>query len=129
MHPGRCRSSASLARFTLIGLDALTLLFSSLGLRQGRNTGSVYSFTIDLGIVQNIKELRSRWLQYQSAAILLPAQVAYSLSNDNLNFTLVGTVNKSAACNENLPAWYTLKNLDNVSGRYVKPDVTPPSDV
>jgi len=96
---------------------------------QGRNTGSVYSFTVDLGGVQSIKEFRSRWLQAESAAILLPKQVAYSVSNDNANFTLVGTVNKPALGDEDLPAWYTLTNLGNISGRYVKLDITPPSEV
>ena len=94
---------------------------------QGRNTDQTYSFTIDLGAVQDIKELRSRWLQYQSVGIFLPKQVTYSVSADNVNFTVIGTVKKPAVGHENLPAWYTLTNLSNVSGRYVKVEVTPPS--
>jgi hypothetical protein len=92
---------------------------------QGRNTGSVYSFTIDLAAVQDIKEFRSRWLQYKSAGIFLPKSVTYSISNDGVTFTVVGTVKKPAVGNENLPAWYTITDLANVSGRYVKLDITP----
>jgi len=96
---------------------------------QGRNTGSIFTFTIDLGTAQNIKEIRSRWLQTESAAILLPKQITYYVSNDDTNFSPVGTVNKPAVGDADLAAWYTLTNLDNVSGRYVKMEVTPPSEV
>lgn len=94
---------------------------------QGRNTGSTYSFIVDLGATQNIKEFRSRWLQYEVAAIYLPKQVTYFVSNDNSTFTSVGTVSKPAVGDANLAAWYTLTNLSNVSGRYVRIDITPPS--
>jgi len=96
---------------------------------QGRNTGLVYSFTIDLGSVQTIKEFRSRWLQTESAAILLPKFVTYYVSDDGSNFTLIGSVNRPGYGDEDLAAWYTLTNLDNVSGRYVKLEITPPSEV
>jgi chitodextrinase len=96
---------------------------------QGRDTGSVYSFTIDLGAVQNIKELRSRWLQYEVAAILLPKRIVYSVSADNVHFAVVGTVNKPAVNDSDQPAWYTLTDLGSVSGRYVQAQVTPQSAV
>jgi chitodextrinase len=96
---------------------------------QGRSTDLVYSFTIDLGSVEDLKEIRTRWLQYRVAGIHLPGQVGYSVSNDGVNFTSVGVVSKPKTDKSNQPAWYTLTALDKVSGRYVKLDVTPSSDV
>jgi chitodextrinase len=93
---------------------------------QGRSTDVVYSFTIDLGSVVTIKELRSRWLQSETSAILLPTQVVYSVSVDNSHFALVGTVSKPAVSDADQPAWYTLTNLGSVSGRYVQVQTTPP---
>jgi len=58
---------------------------------QGRATTKVYSFAIDLGSEQVIKEIRSNWLQDEPPAIFLPKQVNYFVSNDNVNFTPVGT--------------------------------------
>ena len=95
---------------------------------QGRNTGSVYSFTIDLGAVENIKELRSRWLQNEESAILLPSKVVYSVSADNTQYSVVGTVNQPTVGDSDQPAWYTLTNLQSISGRFVQVQVTPPSD-
>jgi chitodextrinase len=91
---------------------------------QGRNTDQTYSFTIDLAAMQDIKELRSRWLQYKSVGIFLPKSVTYSISNDGVNFTVVGTVKKPAVGHENQPAWYTITDLSNVNGRYVKLEIT-----
>ena len=95
---------------------------------QGRNTGAAYAFVIDLGAAEDIKELRSHWLQVEVASIFLPQQVSYFVSNDNVNFNLVGTVNKPAVGNSDQPVWYTLTNLASVSARYVRVDVTPPSE-
>ena len=96
---------------------------------QGRNTAETYSFTVDLGAIENIREIRGRWLQFESVGIFLPQQITYSVSNDGVNFNVVGTVLRPPFGQENLPAWYTLTNLTNVSDRYVKADITPSSEV
>ncbi len=95
---------------------------------QGRLTGSVYSFTIDLGSVQTIDEITSDWLQYQSVSIYLPQNVTYLVSSDDVNWTSVGSVNTPAVGSGNLSQEYRVTDLANVSGRYVQIQVTPPSD-
>ena len=95
---------------------------------QGRATTKIYSFTIDLGAVQVIKEVRSHWLQDKPPAIFLPKQVSCSVSDDNVNFTAVGTVNKPSPGDDNLSWWYTLTDLTGINGRYVQLQVKPGSN-
>ena len=95
---------------------------------QGRATAKIYSFTIDLGTVQVIREVRSRWLQDKLSAILLPKQVSCSVSDDNVDFTAVGAVIKPSPGGGNLSLWYTLTDLTDVSGRYVQLQVKPGSN-
>jgi hypothetical protein len=92
---------------------------------QGRATTKIYSFTIDLGTVQVIKEVRSDWLQDKPSGIFLPKQLTCLVSNDNVNFTMVGTVNRPSPGEENLSRWYTLTDLTGVNGRYVQVQVKP----
>lgn len=92
---------------------------------QGRATTKNYFFTLDLGTVQAIQEVRSHWLQDKVSAIFLPKQVSCFVSADNVNFTEVGAVNKPSPGNDNLSRWYTLTDLSNTSGRYVRIQVTP----
>jgi Domain of unknown function (DUF4434)/Domain of unknown function (DUF5109)/F5/8 type C domain len=93
---------------------------------QGRLTGSPYAFTIDLGSSQTIHEVTSDWLQYQSVSIYLPQTVTYLVSNDNVNWTSVGSVNTPAVGNGNLSKKYRVTDL-SVTGRYVQVQVVPPS--
>jgi hypothetical protein len=95
---------------------------------QGRATTKVYSFTIDLGAVQVIKEIRSNWLQDEVSGILLPKTVSYLVSDDNVNFTAVGTVNQPSPGDGTLSLWYTLTDLTGVGGRYVQVEVKPGSN-
>lgn len=95
---------------------------------QGRLTGSVYSFTIDLGSVQTIHEITSDWLQYQSVSIYLPQNVTYLVSSDDVNWTSVGSVNTPAVGLGNLSQEYRVTDLASVSGRYVQIQVTPATD-
>lgn len=95
---------------------------------QGRATTKIYSFNIDLGAVQVIKEIRSNWLQDEGPGILLPKTVTYLISDDNVNFTAAGAVNKPAPGDGTLSLWYTLTDLTGVSGRYVQVEVKPGSD-
>jgi len=95
---------------------------------QGRATTKVYSFTIDLGAVQAIKEVRSHWLQDKPSAILLPKQFSCLVSDDNVNFTAVGAVSKPSPGDATLSLWYTLTDLTGVNGRYVQIQVKPGSN-
>jgi chitodextrinase len=94
---------------------------------QGRLTGSVYAFTIDLGASQTIHEITSDWLQYQSVSIYLPQTVTYLVSNDNVNWTSVGQVNTPAVGNAPLSKQYRVTDLTNVTARYVQVQVLPAS--
>jgi hypothetical protein len=95
---------------------------------QGRSTTKVYSFTIDLGAEQVIREIRSNWLQDEPPAILLPKQVSCLVSDDNVNFTAVGTVKKPPLGDGTLSWWYTLTDLTGINGRYVQLQVKPGSN-
>jgi hypothetical protein len=95
---------------------------------QGRATVKVYSFTIDLGAVQVIKEMRSHWLQDKPSGILLPKQVSYLVSDDNVYFTLAGTAKKPSLSDDTQSWWYTLTDLNNVNGSYVQVQVKPGSN-
>jgi len=95
---------------------------------QGRATTKLYSFTIDLGSEQVIREIRSHWLQDEPPAIFLPNQVNCFVSDDNTNFTPVGTAKKPSRGDGTLSWWYTLTDLNNVNGRYVQVQVKPGSN-
>jgi len=93
---------------------------------QGRLTGALYTFTIDLGSSQTIHAINSDWLQYQSVSIYLPQTVTYSVSSDNVHWTSVGQVNTPAVGSGNLSKKYRVTDL-SVTGRYVQIQVQPPS--
>jgi chitodextrinase len=92
---------------------------------QGRATTKIYSFTIDLGATQVIKEIRSHWLQDKPSGILLPKQLTCLVSDDNVSFTAAGAVNRPSPGEDTLSRWYTLTDLDGVNGRYVRVLVNP----
>jgi hypothetical protein len=92
---------------------------------QGRATTQNYSFTIDLGSVQVIKEIRSHWLQDEGPGILFPQATKYSVSTDNVTFVPVGTVKAPLPVAGPRLWWYTLTDLNSVSGRYVRVQVIP----
>ena len=93
---------------------------------QGRLTGGLYTFTIDLGSSQTIHAINSDWLQYQSVSIYLPQTVTYLVSSDNVYWTSVGQVNTPAVGSGNLSKKYRVTDL-SVTGRYVQIQVQPPS--
>jgi len=92
---------------------------------QGRATTKAYTFTVDLGGVQSIKEVRSHWLQDQQAGILLPQKISYSVSADDVNFVPVSTVKRPAPVEGTRVWWYTATDLNNINGRYVQVRVNP----
>jgi uncharacterized protein DUF4434/F5/8 type C domain-containing protein/fibronectin type III domain protein len=93
---------------------------------QGRLTGSPYSFTVDLGSDETFQEVDSDWLQVDSAAIYLPAQIQVSISTDGTNFTSIGTMNAPAVDSSDQTHDYRLLYI-NATARYVRVTVTPAS--
>jgi chitodextrinase len=93
---------------------------------QGRNTGSPYSFTVDLGATHTVKQVSIDFLQYQSVAIYLPSQIAVSTSTNGTTFTSLVTLPKPALSTANQSYTYIAYSL-SASARYVKFTVTPAS--
>ena len=91
---------------------------------QGRNTSDTYSFTVDLGSVQTIKEVNTSWLQVTSAAIYLPTQVTYSVSKDGSTFTSVAGIQQPAASDNDQVKSYIATDLNGIEGRYVRVNVS-----
>lgn len=93
---------------------------------QGRNTGSPYSFTIDLGATKNITQVGTSWLQTKSLYIFLPSSIQVSVSTTGATYSPLVTLpapNLSAADQRYTYAAYGLSG----SGRYVRFTVTPAS--
>jgi hypothetical protein len=93
---------------------------------QGRNTGSTYSFTVDLGATKTIKEVDSDWLQVRSVFIFLPTELTVSTSTNGTTYTTVGTMNAPNVGTADQTHKYRLINLNN-SARYIRITVTPAS--
>lgn len=93
---------------------------------QGRNTAATYSFTVDLGSSQTVKELSSDWLQVKGVYIFLPKAVTYALSTNNTTFTPAGTVGAPAVSSADQSRKYRVLGL-NASARYVRVTVEPAS--
>jgi Domain of unknown function (DUF4434)/F5/8 type C domain len=84
-----------------------------------------YDFTIDLGSVQTVHEVTSRWLQVTAAAIILPAKVSYSVSSDGQTFAPVGAAPACAASQDDQVKEYSIRDLHDVQARYVRVEVSP----
>ncbi|MFC4122482.1 DUF4434 domain-containing protein [Nonomuraea zeae] len=91
---------------------------------QGRNTGSPYSITVDLGSQKLIKEPRSDWLQTRSVYIFLPKKVTYEVSANGSSFTTAGSVAAPAVGDADQSRGYRLLGL-NTTARYVRITVEP----
>ncbi len=93
---------------------------------QGRNTGSPYSFTIDLGATKTITQVSTSWLQTKSLYIFLPSSIQVSVSTTGSTYTPLVTMpapNVSDADQRYTYAAYSLSG----TGRYVRFTVTPAS--
>lgn len=93
---------------------------------QGRNTGSPYSFTVDLGASHTVKQVSIDFLQYQSVAIYLPSSIAVSTSTNGTSFTSLVTLPKPALSTANQSYTYIAYSL-SATARYVKFTVNPAS--
>jgi hypothetical protein len=77
---------------------------------------------IDLQIEKNVSNFSSTFLQDSGSWILMPTKVDYFVSNDNVNFTLVGSVNNS------ISPKYSVNKIENfeyqspqeIKAKYVK---------
>ncbi|GAA3620515.1 hypothetical protein GCM10022419_127690 [Nonomuraea rosea] len=93
---------------------------------QGRNTGSAYSITVDLGAQKVIKELRSDWLQTKGVYIFLPKKVTYEVSANGTAYTAAGSAVAPAAGDADQARPYRVLGL-NTTARYVRITVEPAS--
>lgn len=93
---------------------------------QGRNTGSVYSFTVDLGTSKTINQIGTSWLQTKSVFIFLPSKIVVSISTDGTSFTPLVSLNAPAISDADQRYTYAGYNLSG-TGRYVKFTITPAS--
>jgi uncharacterized protein DUF4434/F5/8 type C domain-containing protein len=92
---------------------------------QGRLTSDPYHFDVDLGTAQPVHEISSRWLQVQSAAIMVPQKVTYSVSSDGETFTAVGDSGSCPTTPDDQVKSYTVTGLQDVNARYVRVAVSP----
>jgi hypothetical protein len=94
---------------------------------QARLTGATYSFTVDLGSSKTIHEISSDFLQYPTGTVVLPRTLNYYVSTNGTTFTLVKTITNVAVDGSTQSKTYKAIGL-NVTGRYVKIEVVPPSE-
>lgn len=93
---------------------------------QGRNTGGVYSFTVDLGAQKSVNQVGTSWLQTKSLYIFLPTKIAVSISSNGSSYTPLVTLNAPSVSDADQRYTYAAYNLSG-TGRYVKFTVTPAS--
>ncbi|WP_313546317.1 DUF4434 domain-containing protein [Leifsonia aquatica] len=93
---------------------------------QGRNTGSPYSFTIDLGTTKTITQVGTSWLQTKSLYIFLPSSIQVSVSATGSSFTPLVTMPAPNVSDADQRYTYAAYGLSG-SGRYVRFTVTPAS--
>ena len=81
-----------------------------------------FEAVVDLQTEKNISNFSATFLQDQRSWILMPTQVEYYVSNDNVNFTLVGKVTNTLdpKTDENTVRDFTFVSANEVKMRYVK---------
>lgn len=80
-----------------------------------------FEAVVDLQQAQKIKTINSRYLQDSRAWILLPSRVEYYVSNDNVYFQLLKTIESSLDPKYEDTAIVDFKvALENITARYVK---------
>jgi predicted alpha-1,2-mannosidase len=84
--------------------------------------GQDFECVIDLQKAQSVTSFSANCLQDSRSWILMPTKVAYYVSTDNVNFTLVGTVDNKISAMENdtsIQDFY-FKILNPLQARYIK---------
>lgn len=81
-----------------------------------------FEAVVDLQEVKSITEITARFLQDQRSWILMPTQVEYYISDDNVNFTYFGSINNTLdpKIEENTILNFTSTETNNKKARYVK---------
>ena len=84
--------------------------------------GQDFESTIDLQIEKNISDFNGTFLQDSRSWILMPTKVEYYASTDNVNFTLVGTVNNTIDPKEteNKITNFSFKSNKEIKAKYIK---------
>lgn len=86
---------------------------------QGYN-GSDLNVVIDLGEVKKINKISTHFLRDIKSYIFLPQSVEYSVSNNNIDFTLLKELKSTFPLNEDKPVVKTFDlEPQNISGRYL----------
>ncbi|MFN7676635.1 discoidin domain-containing protein, partial [Flavobacterium sp.] len=77
---------------------------------------------IDLQETKTISEIHSNYLQDQRSWILMPTKVDYYVSDDNVNFTKVGTIENTLDPKEkeNIIRDFNLKLENPIKAKYIK---------
>ncbi|MBP6127829.1 GH92 family glycosyl hydrolase [Flavobacterium sp.] len=81
-----------------------------------------FEAVVDLQEVKSITEISARFLQDQRSWILMPTEVEYYISDDNVNFTYFGSINNTLdpKIEENIILNFTANETNNKKARYVK---------
>jgi alpha-L-fucosidase len=87
---------------------------------QGYN-GSDLDVIINLGKVEKVNSISTRFLRDVGAYIFLPASIEFSISNDKKDFTTLGKIIDTVDQNNKKPIVQTFKfEQPNISGRFVR---------
>ena len=81
-----------------------------------------FEAVVDLQVVKEIAEVSARFLQDQRSWILMPTKVDYYVSEDNVNFTFLGSVTNTfdPKIEENSILNFTTQETKGKKARYVK---------
>ncbi|WP_395043689.1 GH92 family glycosyl hydrolase [Flavobacterium sp.] len=81
-----------------------------------------FEATIDLQSKKKVSNFSSTFLQDQRSWILMPTKVEYYSSTDNINFTLIGTIenNLDPKFDENKTQNFEYKSAKEIKARYIK---------
>lgn len=80
-----------------------------------------FEAVVDLQKSQKVKTIHSRYLQDSRSWILLPSKVDYYVSNDNINFQLLKTVESTLDWKYDDVSIVDYKiDLENITARYIK---------
>jgi len=81
-----------------------------------------FEAVVDLQKEQLVSSFSATFLQDQRSWILMPTQVEYYVSNDNVNFTLVGTVKNTLdpKVDENTVKDFTFTTEKEIKAKYIK---------
>jgi hypothetical protein len=91
---------------------------------QGRILQAPYSITVDLAASESLSEVSIGCLQDLPTGVQLPQSVTFYVSEDNQNFTQIGSITKPGDVTaDNQTVDYKITGLSGVTGRYVKVEI------